>query len=134
TGRPSRKSLASTTMIVSGLITLVFVVVHLMQFKYGPEYLVAQGQPDAGARDLYRLELEVFSNVLNVGFYTLCLVVIGSHLWHGVASAFDSLGADHPRATPWILRFGRVVAMLIAGGFLAVLFWVFLFARQAFGA
>ena len=36
-GRPSRKSLASSTMILSGLWLLVFVVIHVRQFKYGTE-------------------------------------------------------------------------------------------------
>src|SRR5712692_8023234 len=37
-GPPSRKSLASSTMILSGLWLLVFVIVHVMAFKYGPAY------------------------------------------------------------------------------------------------
>lgn len=129
TGRPSRKSLASSTMIFSGLTVLAFVLIHLVQFKYGPGYLVAQGQPEAGVRDLYRLEVEVFGNVLNVVFYAFCMVVIGSHLWHGIASAFASLGADHPRLTPLLLRGGKVLATVIAVGFMVIPFWVFFFAR-----
>jgi succinate dehydrogenase / fumarate reductase cytochrome b subunit len=125
----SRKSLASTTMIFSGLVVLVFVVIHVMQFKYGPEYVVAQATPgEAGAvRDLYRLEVENFSNVANVVFYMFAVAVVGSHLWHGISSAFNSLGADHPRYTPWVLRIGRVVAVLIAGGFLVIPLWVYFF-------
>ncbi len=130
TGRPSRKSLASSTMIFSGIIILVFVLIHLVQFKYGPEYVVAQGSSEAGVRDLYRLELEVFGNILNVVFYAFCMLVVGSHLWHGIASAFDSLGADHPRFTPLLLRVAKVVAAVIALGFMAIPFWVFFFARQ----
>src|SRR5262245_42000488 len=38
-GPPSRKSLASTTMIASGLWLLLFVVIHVRQFKYGTEYV-----------------------------------------------------------------------------------------------
>src|SRR5262249_20426273 len=34
-GRTSRKSVASSTMIVSGLVVLLFVLVHVKQFKYG---------------------------------------------------------------------------------------------------
>src|SRR5437016_3974305 len=34
-GRPSRKSFASSTMIFSGLWLLVFVAIHVKQFKYG---------------------------------------------------------------------------------------------------
>src|SRR5690348_3513769 len=34
----SRKSFSSTTMILTGTITLVFVVTHLLTFKYGTYY------------------------------------------------------------------------------------------------
>ena len=39
------------------------------------------------------------------------MVVVGSHLWHGVSSAFQSLGVDHPRWTPRILLAGKIVAV-----------------------
>ena len=35
-GHTSRKSLASSTMIASGLFLLLFVIVHVKQFKFGP--------------------------------------------------------------------------------------------------
>jgi succinate dehydrogenase / fumarate reductase cytochrome b subunit len=133
TGPPSRKGVASTTMILSGLVLLVFLVVHLSQFKYGPEYVVQQASPDAGFRDLYRLEVEVFGNALTVVFYLFCMVVVGTHLWHGVGSAFYSLGAEHPRYTPWVLRLGRVAATVIGLGFFVIPVWVFFVARLAAG-
>src|SRR6476661_4521159 len=37
-GRPSRKTVASSTMIVSGLWLLVFIVIHVRAFRYGIEY------------------------------------------------------------------------------------------------
>ena len=37
-GRTSRKTLASSTMIVSGLWLLVFIVIHVKAFRYGMEY------------------------------------------------------------------------------------------------
>src|SRR6266498_533377 len=37
-GPPSRKSLASSTMIVSGLWLLVFIIIHVKAFRYGTEY------------------------------------------------------------------------------------------------
>lgn len=130
-GFTSRKSLASTTMIFSGLIILAFVLIHVTQFKYGPEYVVekATAAPgtNEGVRDLYRLEVENFSNLLNVVFYMFAVVVVGTHLWHGFSSAFNSLGADHPRYTPWVLRIGRVIAVLLAGGFLVIPLWVYLY-------
>src|SRR5439155_1116172 len=53
-GGASQKSLASSTMIVTGLALLVFIPIHVKMFKYGPEYPYGI----AGMRDLYRVELE----------------------------------------------------------------------------
>lgn len=118
-GPPSRKSVASSTMIFSGLWLLVFIVIHVRQFKYGTEYAA----PGAGIRDLYRLEMENFANPLLVVFYVLSMLVVGSHLWHGISSAFQSVGADQPRWTPRIVAAGRVMAVLIAGGFIIIALW-----------
>src|SRR4029077_17046983 len=117
-GPPSRKSFASSTMIVSGLWLLAFLVVHVKTFRFGVE----QEWP-AGGRDLYLLEMQAFTNPLVVGFYVISMVVVGSHLWHGVSSAFQSLGADQPRWTPRVLVFGKAMAVLIAGGFIAIALW-----------
>ena len=48
-GRPSRKSLASSTMIVSGLWLLAFLIVHVKAFRFSPTYPWGDG-----GRDLYR--------------------------------------------------------------------------------
>ena len=44
-------------MIASGLILLLFVVVHVKQFKFGSFY---QTPGSDSIRDLYRTEIEVF--------------------------------------------------------------------------
>ena len=118
----SRKSLASTTMIVSGLITLLFVVIHVKQFKYGTFYLV-QG-PEA-VRDLYRTEIEVFREPLWVAFYVICTLVVGLHLRHGIASGFQSLGLDHPRYTRRLVVWGIIGAVVVAGGLATIPVWVY---------
>jgi len=120
-GRPSRKSIASSTMIVSGLWLLAFLLVHVKAFRFSREY-----PWPAGGRDLYRQEFENLSNPLVVGFYILSMAVVGSHLWHGIASGFQSLGADHPKITPALLVAGKVLAVLIAGGFIVIAAWVYL--------
>ena len=109
---PSRKTWASSTMILTGVITFGFVVLHLRTFKFGPWY-----ETPEGIRDLYRLQIEVFSHPAYVGFYMASMVLIGFHLWHGIPSAAQSLGVDHPKYTPKILWIGRALTVLIAGGF-----------------
>jgi succinate dehydrogenase / fumarate reductase cytochrome b subunit len=122
-GHTSRKSFASTTMIWSGLITMFFVVVHVKQFKYGTFYLV-QGVEEV--RDLYRTEIEVFSNPFWVVFYVICTLIVGLHLRHGISSGFQSLGLDHPRYTRRLVLWGIAGAVIIAGGLATIPVWVYL--------
>ncbi len=119
-GHTSRKSLSSTTMIGTGLVTLIFVGVHLQQFKFGAWYEIG----DPPVRDLYRTEAEVFTSPLWVGIYVFCMVLIGLHLRHGISSAFQSLGADHPVYTKRLVIFGTVLAILVALGFAVIPIWV----------
>ena len=112
-GYTSRKSFASSTMIASGLILFLFVVVHVKQFKFGGYYQTA-GVP--AIRDLYRTELEVFSNPFWVLFYVLSTIIVGVHLRHGIASGFQSIGADHPLYTRRLTVVGIVLAVVIGGG------------------
>jgi succinate dehydrogenase / fumarate reductase cytochrome b subunit len=125
-GPPSRKTLASSTMILSGLWLLVFVIIHVRTFKYGPVYEL--DTPSGAYRDLYRVEVENFSQPLIVAFYVLSMLVVGSHLWHGVASGFQSLGADAGGGRTWtarLLLFSKSIAVVIAGGFIVIALWVF---------
>lgn len=124
-GGPSRKGIASTTMILSGIVTFAFVILHLRAFKFGAWY-----ESSDGIRDVYRLQLEIFSNPLYVVWYMFAMVVIGFHLWHGISSAAQSLGIDHPRYTPKILWIGRALAVLIAGGFFVLPLYTYLRAGR----
>jgi succinate dehydrogenase cytochrome b subunit len=125
-GTPSRKTLASTTMIVSGLWLVAFLVIHVKTFRegWGTEYPWAPG-----GRDLYRQEMVAFANPLMVGFYILSMIVVGSHLWHGISSACQSVGIDHPKITPKLLVAGKIFAVLIAGLFIAIAIWAYVSQR-----
>jgi succinate dehydrogenase / fumarate reductase cytochrome b subunit len=118
----SRKSVSSTTMIWTGLVILFFVVIHLRQFKYGAWYEI--GNPPI--RDLYRTEIEVFGSAAWVTFYAIAVVLVGFHLRHGISSAFQSLGIDHPVYTKRLIAIGTILAVIIAGGFAIIPIWVYL--------
>lgn len=122
-GPPSRKTLASSTMIVSGVWLVMFLLIHVKAFHdgWGIEYPLPQG-----GRDLYRQEMETFRSPFMAVFYILSMVVVGSHLWHGASSAFQSLGVDHPKITPKLLVAGKVLALLIAGLFIVIAAWAYL--------
>ena len=73
-GYTSRKSVASSTMIWSGIVIAVFVLVHVKQFKYGAWYQTVSDNP---VRDLARTEFEVFSRPVWVTFYIVATLLEG---------------------------------------------------------
>jgi succinate dehydrogenase / fumarate reductase cytochrome b subunit len=120
-GHTSRKSWASSSMIATGAFLLFFVPFHLKTFKYGPHYESAQ----PGVRDLYALVAEVFSSPGYVVFYLVAMVIVGFHLWHGVSSAFQSLGIDRTGLAPALRRIGWTVAIVLGAGFLSIPLYFF---------
>ena len=121
----SRKSLASSTMIFSGIVMLVFVPLHIITFKFGPYYDWAGHE---GARDLHRLVIEVFHKPGYVLGYVVSLSILGAHAWHGFGSAFESLGVSY---RPWLGGLGRALAVVITAGFVLVPIYVYLFLGGA---
>lgn len=119
-GHTSRKSVASSTMIYSGILVFLFVVIHLNNFKFGDEFLTA----DRAMRDIHRTVLEYFQVGTGVLLYAAFMVVLGFHLWHAFSSAFQSLGLDHPRLGRGLVYLGRLFAVVVAGGYLVLPFWM----------
>jgi succinate dehydrogenase / fumarate reductase cytochrome b subunit len=120
-GHTSRKSVASSTMIWSGLVIFLFVLVHVKQFKYGAWYQVN----NSDVRDLARLEFEVFAQPVWVVFYVIATLLVGLHLRHGISSGFQSLGMDHPVYTRRLTMWGVVLAVIIGGGLAVIPIWVY---------
>ena len=122
-GHSSRKNIASITMIYTGAILFIFIVLHLWQFKYGPYYPVTIDGIEM--RDLYRVVIEIFSNPWWVLWYVAATGLIGFHLWHGFWSAFQSLGIYHPRLSMLINATGYCIALCLAFGYVMLPIWIY---------
>jgi succinate dehydrogenase / fumarate reductase cytochrome b subunit len=118
----------SKWMIFHGSLLLIFLVWHLVTFKFGDVHWVTYN--GVQIRDLHRLVLEVFQKPFYVVFYLLCMVAVGFHLSHGFYSAFASLGLSHPRYSAMISKFGYFYAFVVAAGFASQPIYVFLFAGR----
>jgi succinate dehydrogenase / fumarate reductase cytochrome b subunit len=82
-------------------------------------------------RDLNRLVLEIFSRPGYVVFYVVGMTIMGLHLWHGVSSAFQTMGADTPRFTLAMRRVGWTLALVLAVGFMSIPLWVYFLGGRA---
>lgn len=118
----------SKWMAYHGTLLLVFLIWHLVTFKYGTVYTVTYDGVEM--RDLHRLVLEVFQSPFYVGFYVACMVAVGFHLSHGFYSSFATLGLYHPRYSPMIDKFGYLYAVIVAAGFMSQPIYVFFLAGR----
>lgn len=151
----SRKTVSSTTMMVSGIVILLFTAMHVWHFKYhhsiGPANWVsahksgeaadyfgaapAQAQNESKAetkQDLMQLAQHVVIELKKpyvAILYILCMIALGMHLYHAVSSSFQSLGVDHGKITWGLMWFGRLFTVAIAGGFILLPLWAWFIAE-----
>ncbi len=116
-------SVGSRTMIWTGLLTLAFVIFHLLDLTVGA--VVAS----AGFQHLqaYQNVVATFHEPLKVAAYGISLIALGLHLSHGLYSMFQSLGFRHPLWTPTIQKAAVLIAFFLA------LFYLFIPAGVVFG-
>ncbi|MFS4458948.1 succinate dehydrogenase cytochrome b subunit [Bdellovibrio sp. HCB2-146] len=123
-----RVSLASRTMAVQGSLILVFVIYHLITFKYGTHYETTVN--GVVMRDLARLMEEVFQSTTYVVWYVVCLILLGFHLSHGVGSSFQSLGLMEGTYRGTWKKLSYAYAVIVALGFIAQPLYLFFFATN----
>lgn len=135
-GGRSRKSLASSSMIITGVVLLIFVIGHVAMFRFGVgamrEYapVMIDGHE---SQDLYALVVDWFKVLPVTGAYVAVMLLLGMHLRHGFWSAFQTLGANNPKYMPMIYGTGIAFAVIMAVGFLALPVYLYLFADPVAG-
>ncbi|MEX2606413.1 MAG: succinate dehydrogenase cytochrome b subunit [Kiritimatiellia bacterium] len=128
-GGPSKKSFHSLYMAVSGGIILLFVIVHLINFKYADHEAVGTMTLENGIEvvNVYKLVVTTFQgNFGIVLFYMLAMGVLCSHLMHGIWSAFQSLGLARPSTIPYLHLIGMALAVALSVGFFLLPLLVFM--------
>ena|SRR5436305_940757 len=109
--RPKRHtSYASRTMRWGGIIILLFVIYHLLDFTTGT---LNPGFQEGAVR---RNMLASFSVWYVALFYIVAQVALGFHLYHGLWSLFQSLGWNSPRFNRWRSTFAHAFAWIITIG------------------
>lgn len=113
TGRGT--TFASQTMPYTGVVLLVFLVLHLMNLKFGSYYETTID--GVVMRDLTKTTIEYFSSVGATVWYIVAMIVAAIHTSHGFASAFQSMGWNHGKYFNNVKRLGFIYAVAVGGGF-----------------
>ncbi|TVQ76317.1 MAG: cytochrome B subunit [Bradymonadales bacterium] len=118
----SRRSWASSNMIWTGSFIVIFLVFHILHFKFG-DYVETE-QDGVVMRDLADTVVAGFSNPWTVAFYVFALILILMHLRHGVRSAFASLGLESLRWAPAIQKTSDLFVFAVMGAFILIPLWI----------
>lgn len=110
------QSLASRTMAISGFIVLGFLLLHLadMRFQRGA-YTLPDGSSMIGAHVVELMQAE-----WRVAIYAIGSLLVSFHVFHGLQSAFRSLGLNHRKYTPLIEKVSAVLALVLGLGFASI--------------
>ncbi len=116
----ANSSWVSRNMILSGLTILGFLGLHFYDF-WIPEIVhkYVEFAPEDPNR-YYQETVHKFTNPIRVGIYVISFVFLMLHLLHGFQSAFQSIGARHPKYTPTIIKAGKIYAIAIPVGFIFI--------------
>lgn len=100
---------AARTMWWGGPIILLFLLYHLGHLTIGNAH--------------HDFTPNVYNNVVTgfqigwvSGVYIVTMVIIGLHLYHGLWSMFQTMGANHPTWNDWRRIFAVVFALIITVG------------------
>jgi succinate dehydrogenase / fumarate reductase cytochrome b subunit len=77
--------------------------------------------------DFYLMAKEKFHNVWYVILYVILIFALGLHLNHALQSAFQTLGLNHRKYTPFVKLFSTLYALLIFGMFAIIPIWIYFF-------
>ena len=114
----------SATMPYTGIVLLIFVILHLMNLKFGTHYETTID--GVVMRDIYKTTMEYFANPMNVAWYVIAMTAAALHTAHGFSSAFQSLGLNHGKYYSKIKLIGYVYAVAVGGGFAFLSVWAYL--------
>ena len=103
------RTFSSQVMPYTGLLILGFIGVHLATFSH---HIV-----DQSTRNIFQIAVAVFSQRVYLAIYLSAMIILGFHVRHGLWSAFQTVGANHPKYMPFIQILSIVFAVIVALGF-----------------
>jgi len=105
--RAGGRTIGSATMPYTGIILLVFIIVHLINFHF----------VDKSNVTIYQIVSQTFEYPLYVLIYIVAMIVVAVHVSHGFWSAFQTIGANHPKYMPLIMVLSIFFSLAVGIGF-----------------
>ncbi|MBI4801766.1 MAG: succinate dehydrogenase cytochrome b subunit [Elusimicrobia bacterium] len=98
------RTVGSATMLYTAVLILAYLVYHMLTFRFVDHSI-----------GFYQMVTSAFRGKLFTAIYIGGAVALVIHLTHGLQSAFQTLGVNHPKCTPFIKTGGWIAALLMVG-------------------
>lgn len=112
--KPLVFSFASRTMFWGGIIILLFVAYHLLDLTFGT------ANPDFVPGDVYHNTIATFSSWPVALFYSGAVIFVGLHMYHGLWSSFQTLGANNPKYNVYRRPLAAIIALIVVVGNISI--------------
>lgn len=107
-------SYASRSMRITGPLLLGFIIFHLLHLTTGTLH------PNFKEGEVYHNVVSGLKVAPVAVFYLLAMAALGLHLWHGIWSLFQTLGARQARYDSLGRRVATIFTLVVVLGFSAV--------------
>ncbi|QTA87551.1 succinate dehydrogenase cytochrome b subunit [Desulfonema magnum] len=109
------RTIGSATMPYTGFLMLIFIIFHLFNFHFA----------DHATQTVFDIVSNAFAAGGYVTIYIISMVIVAIHVSHGFWSAFQTLGANHPKYMPLIQGLGTAFSLIVGIGFGFIPIYVF---------
>jgi len=101
------RSIGSVTMPYTGFLLLIFVIIHLLNFHF----------IEKNDTTIFQIVTDAFAKPGYIAMYVAAMIVVAIHVSHGFWSAFQTIGANHPKYMPFIRGLSIVFSIALGVGF-----------------
>ncbi len=118
-------TVASRTMIWTGLAIILFIIIHLLDLKFGEHVENAAGQID-----LYSATVGLLADPIHGIGYLIAVCLVGLHVSHALQSSFRTFGLNHDRYTPAVNTVAWLLGIFVAVGYGSIPVWIMMGGGQ----
>lgn len=119
-----KATLASQSMLYTGLLLLAFVAYHVLHFTVRVTPDIVAGVDAQGRFDVFTMVTSSFSHGIIAFIYIAAMVVLFLHLTHGIQSFFQTMGWNNNKTLPVISKIGQVAAVVLLIGYASIPFLI----------
>ncbi|HEA67453.1 MAG TPA: succinate dehydrogenase cytochrome b subunit [Desulfobacterales bacterium] len=105
--RAGGRTIGSATISYTGFLLLIFIIFHLVNFHFA----------DKTSATIYQIVSSTFTTPVYVAIYIAAVIVTAIHIRHGFWSAFQTIGANHPKYMPAIRVISILFSIILGIGF-----------------